>query len=307
MDSKYNLICILGPTASGKTKAAVSLAYKLDTEIISADSRQVYRGMDIGTGKDLDEYTYKNKEIKYHLIDIVDAGDKYNVFRYQQDFLKAFEQINSKNKIPILCGGTGMYIDAVTKGYKLIQVPDNKELRQELEKYSLDELKNILSKYKTLHNNTDTDTKKRAVRAIEIAEYYSKNKNIDTYYPKINTFFAGIKIERNLRRKLITQRLKERLKSGMIEEVKSLLDKGIPSETLIYYGLEYKFITQYLLGEISKAQMVNSLQTAIHQFAKRQMTWFRRMERQGVNIFWIDANIPNEEKADMIIEKLGVV
>jgi len=301
---KYDLICILGPTASGKTSLAVNLANEIDSEIISADSRQVYKGMDIGTGKDLEEYTINNKKIPYHLIDIVEAGDKYNVFRFQSDFLDAYNLIKSKNKTPVLCGGTGMYIEAVTKGYKLIQVPNNEQLRKKLESKSLDELQEILSSYKKLHNTSDTDTVKRAVRAIEIAEYYKNNPETDSYYPKINTLFIGVKIERDLRRKRITERLKQRLQNGMIEEVESLLNNGVPYETLIYYGLEYKYIAQYLKGELSKAQMVNSLQTAIHQFAKRQMTWFRKMERQGIKIHWVDFNLPMEDKISFVKKHL---
>ncbi len=306
LDIKYDLITILGATATGKTTVAVALADKIGAEILSADSRQVYRGMDIGTGKDIKEYSYNGKNIPYHIIDIVDAGTKYNVFQYQNDFLKAYKQIKEKPANAILCGGTGMYIDAVTKGYKLIEVPDNIELRNKLNNKSLYELKNILSKYKKLHNQSDITDKKRAIRAIEIAEYYKNNKNIDTNYPKINNIFIGIDVDRETRRARITARLKARLNEGMIYEVKNLIETGITPQDLMYYGLEYKFLTQYIIGEMSYAQMVNSLQTAIHQFAKRQMTWYRGMERKGTKIHWIDGKLPLEEKIKLIEDLLYV-
>jgi len=300
---KYDLVTLLGATATGKTTVAVALAGKINAEIISADSRQVYKGMDIGTGKDIDEYNYNGKNIPYHIIDIVDAGEKYNVFQYQNDFLKAYSQIKENGTNAILCGGTGMYIDAVTKGYKLIEVPDNDELKANLKNKELSELKEILSSYKKLHNQSDITDKKRAIRAIEIAEYYKNNSDIDTNYPKINNIFIGIEVDRDTRRKRITNRLKARLNQGMVDEVKALLDSGIKPHNLMYYGLEYKFLTQYLIGELSYAQMVNSLQTAIHQFAKRQMTWFRGMERKGAKIHWIDGLLPIDSKIE-IIEKL---
>ena len=299
---KYDLVTILGATATGKTTVAVALADKIGAEIISADSRQVYRGMDIGTGKDIDEYNYNGKNIPYHIIDIVDAGEKYDVFQYQNDFLNAYSKIKNKGVNAVLCGGTGMYIDAVTKGYKLIEVPDNDELRASLENKELSELKEILSNYKKLHNQSDITDKKRAIRAIEIAEYYKNNPNVDTNYPKINNVFIGIEVDRDTRRKRITDRLKARLNEGMVDEVKALLDSGINPQDLMYYGLEYKFLTQYLIGELSYAQMVNSLQTAIHQFAKRQMTWFRGMERKGAKIHWVDGLLPIESKIEIIEE-----
>jgi len=260
--------------------------------------------MDIGTGKDLNEYTINGNKIPYHLIDIVDAGEKYNVYRYQQDFLKAYNIIKNNKKTPVLCGGTGMYIEAVTKGYKLLQVPENKELRIKLEPYTLDELKAKLTTYKKLHNKSDTDTKKRAIRAIEIAEYYKNHPETDAGYPKFNTLYIGINIERNLRRKRISERLRYRLKHGMIEEVENLLKAGVPHETLIYYGLEYKYISMFLKGELDKAQMINSLQTEIHRFAKRQMTWFRRMEKHGIQIHWLDFNLPCNDKLSYITRHL---
>ncbi len=300
----YQLITILGPTASGKTTLAAALANKLDSEIISADSRQVYRGMDIGTGKDLADYIVDGKQIPYHLIDICDAGDKYNVYEFQHDFHHTFSTISAKNKLPILCGGTGMYIESVLKGYKLLAVPENKELRQSLEGKSLEELTEILSTYVSMHNKTDVDSAKRAIRAIEIAAY-SANKEPEYHeFQPINSLIIGIDLDREVRRQRITQRLHSRLKEGMIDEVKSLLESGIASEDLIYYGLEYKFVTQYLIGQLNYKEMVGQLEIAIHQFAKRQMTWFRGMERRGFTIEWIPAELALDEKLSLIENKL---
>ncbi len=296
MQGKNKLIVVMGTTATGKTQFAAHLACQLNGEVISADSRQIYRKMNLGTGKDYEDYLVDGKQIPYHLIDIHDPGYKYNVFEYQKDFLEAFSIIYHKGKYPILCGGTGMYIEAVTKGYKLIAVPVHTELRDKMKNKSLQELKEILTQYKKLHNNTDTDTIKRAVRAIEIEEYYSKKPELSEDYPSVNPIYLGIRIDRETRRERITKRLHKRLESGMIEEVKTLLDEGISPETLIYYGLEYKFITLYLTGELDYNSMVNKLNVAIHQFAKRQMTWFRKMEREGINIQWIDGQIPMDEK-----------
>jgi len=296
----YELITILGPTASGKTTLAASLAHKLDTEIISADSRQVYRGMDIGTGKDLKDYTVEGKHIPYHLIDICDAGEKYNVYEFQHDFHRAFSEITNKRKLPILCGGTGMYIEAVLKGYKLLSVPENTSLRKSLENKSLDELTNILSQYVSPHNKSDLDSAKRTIRAIEIAEYSTIQAPGYHEFIPINSLIIGIDLDREVRRERITQRLNSRLKEGMIEEVKGLLDKGIATEDLIYYGLEYKFITQYLIGELNYKNMFSQLEIAIHQFAKRQMTWFRRMERRGFTVEWISADLSLTEKVEGI-------
>lgn len=293
---KYNTICVLGATATGKTSLATELAYKYDAEIISADSRQIYRGMDIGTGKDLSEYSLRGKDIPYHLIDIVDAGYRYNLFEYQQDFIKAWEDISLASKLPIICGGTGLYIEAVLKGYKLIAVPTNEELRASLEAKSLQELSTILKSYKDLHNKTEVDTIKRAIRAIEIEDYYKTHTEIDYYYPEINPLIIGIKFDREERRKRISERLYARLDEGMLDEVRSLLDSGIPAEDLIYYGLEYKYLTQHLTGEISYDYMLEKLNISIHQFAKRQMTWFRKMENDGFNIHWLDGNMSLEEK-----------
>ncbi|MBE9467561.1 MAG: tRNA (adenosine(37)-N6)-dimethylallyltransferase MiaA [Bacteroidetes bacterium] len=296
---KPNLITVLGSTATGKTLLASNLASKIDGEIISADSRQVYRGMDIGTGKDLEDY-----KIPYHLINIVDAGASYNVFEYQKDFLTAYNDITNRKKIPVLCGGTGMYIEAVLKGYKLIKVPVNENLRQELELKTNDELEAIFKKFKTPHNVSDLNSKKRLLRAIEIEYHYTKNSEIDTFYPEINTLIFGIKYEREIVKKRITQRLKNRLDHGMIDEVNILLKKGIPSDQLIYYGLEYKFVTNYLLGNLTYDEMFTKLNIAIHQFSKRQMTWFRRMERNGFQINWIDGNLSINEKIDTALKTI---
>ena len=297
---KYNLVTILGPTATGKTQLATALAARIDGEIISADSRQIYRGMDIGTGKDLGEYEVDGKPIPYHLIDIVDAGYKYNVFEYQRDFLKAFESVNQRGHLPILCGGTGLYIEAVLNGYKLLAVPDNQLLREQLATKTLDELTSILSGYKTLHNQTDVDTVKRAIRAIEIEEYYQTHEEEAVEYPELKSLIIGVGIDREVRREKITKRLKARLNEGMIDEVKMLLDSGVQPDDLIYYGLEYKFVTNYLLGKLTFDELFTQLEIAIHQFAKRQMTWFRGMERRGFTIYWLDALKSMDEKLEEI-------
>ena len=301
---KYDLITILGPTASVKTPLAAALAYQLDTEIISGDSRQIYRRMDLGTGKDLEDYTVNGRQIPYHLIDIVEPGYKYNVFEYQRDFLNAYSQVRLKEKLPILCGGTGMYIESVLKGYRLLPVPENPELRDSLAGKSLEDLTRLLSTYKKLHNSTDVDTVKRAIRAIEIEEYYKQQSPEYREFPQINSLIVGVDIERELRREKISRRLKQRLDEGMVDEVKALLDSGIPSEDLIYYGLEYKYLTLYVLGELSFDEMFHQLEIAIHQFAKRQMTWFRGMERRGFTIYWLDACLPMEDKVEKIINLL---
>lgn len=301
-NSDYQLITILGPTASGKTAFAAALAERLDTEIISGDSRQIYRSMDIGTGKDLADYIVNGKQIPYHLIDICEPGYKYNVFEYQHDFFKAFNSIKDKGKLPILCGGTGMYIEAVLKGYKLLDVPPNPELRNSLKGKSLEELETILSSYKTLHNKTDVDSAQRAIRAIEIEEYYKTQAPDKNEYEPINSLIIGVQIERELRREKISRRLRSRLDEGMVDEVRNILNTGVKPEDLIYYGLEYKFLTQYIIGELSYKDMVSQLEIAIHQFAKRQMTWFRGMERRGFTIHWIDATLPTEEKIEKVLD-----
>jgi tRNA dimethylallyltransferase len=305
MTMKYDLITILGPTASGKTPLAAALAHRMGTEIISGDSRQVYRRMDLGTGKDLVDYTVDGCQVPYHLIDIVEPGYKYNVFEYQRDFLKAYEEISAKGKTPVLCGGTGMYIESVLKGYRLLPVPENPELRASLEGKSLEELTHILEGYKKLHNSTDVDTCKRAIRAIEIEEYYKQQPPEYREFPSLQSLIVGVDIDRELRREKITRRLKQRLDEGMVDEVRGLLAEGIPAENLIYYGLEYKFLTQYAIGEISYEEMFHQLETAIHQFAKRQMTWFRGMERRGFTIHWLDATLPMEEKTERIINLIN--
>lgn len=302
---KYDLIAILGPTASGKTTLAAHLAAKLHTEIISADSRQVYRRMDLGTGKDLADYEVEGQPIPYHLIDIAEPGTKYNVFQYQQDFLKAYKDIADKGKLPIVCGGSGLYIESILRGYRMEDVPENKALRQQLEGKSLEELTEILKTYKTLHNTVQTDTAKRAIRAIEIADFYEQHgisQTAEGNQPLYHPLVIGVKIDRELRREKISRRLRQRLDEGMVEEVKGLLAEGIAAEDLIYYGLEYKFLTLYVTGQLSYEEMVSQLEIAIHQFAKRQMTWFRGMERRGVKIHWIEATLPMEEKIKTIMD-----
>ena len=301
----YNLATILGPTASGKTGVAARLASRINGEIISADSRQVYRGMDLGTGKDYQDYIVNGKPIPYHLIDIVDAGTEYNVFEYQKDFLNVFQDLTSRGKFPVLCGGSGMYLEAVLKNYKLIQVPHNEELRSRMQGKTLEELTAILTQYKSnLHNQTDIENHKRALRAIEIEEYYLDHPEIDTGMPDIRSLVVGVKYDRLSRRRRITTRLKQRLDEGMLNEVQKLLDSGLAPEKLIYYGLEYKYMTLHLTGELSFDEMFEQLKTAIHQFAKRQMTWFRRMERQGIHIHWLDGYLPDDEKTERILDWL---
>jgi len=302
-DKKYNLITILGPTASGKTSVAAKVASVLNGEVISADSRQVYRGMDLGTGKDYADYIVDGKQVPYHLIDIVDAGYEYNVYEYQKDFLKVFAEITERGKLPVMCGGSGLYLESILRNYKLIQVPINEKLRQELDDKLLWELTEILRSYKHyLHNQTDTESSKRAIRAIEIEEYYLNHPEIDTGMPEISSVVVGVKFDRDSRRKRITARLKQRLKEGMLDEVQRLLDSGLTTEQLTYYGLEYKYMTQHLTGQITYQQMFDSLNVAIHQFAKRQMTWFRKMENQGIEIHWLDGYLPMEEKVGKILD-----
>lgn len=301
----YDLITILGPTASGKTPLAASLASRLHTEIISADSRQVYRGMDLGTGKDLEDYIVDDHAVPYHLIDIADPGYKYNVFEYQRDFLKAYEDIRQRGMVPIMCGGTGMYLESVLKGYRLLPVPENPELRAQLSNKSLEELTALLSTYKSLHNTTDVDTAKRAIRAIEIEEFYQHTPVDERSFPTLKSLIIGVDIDRELRREKITRRLKQRLEQGMVDEVRHLLDNGVKPDDLIYYGLEYKYLTLYVTGQLTYEEMFNQLEIAIHQFAKRQMTWFRGMERRGFTIHWLDARLPIEEKIAFIRQKIG--
>lgn len=299
---KYDMITILGPTASGKTTLAAHLAASLQGEIISADSRQVYRRMDLGTGKDLDDYRIDGVQVPYHLIDICEPGTQYNVYEYQKDFKKVWRELQERQVLPVLCGGTGLYLESVLRGYRMDTVPENTPLRESLAGKSLEELTALLSTYKTLHNKTDVDSVKRAIRAIEIAEYYRTHPVDQTEMPPLNSLVIGIDIPRELRRSRISARLKQRLDEGMIDEVRSLLAEGIPADNLIYYGLEYKFLTLHVLGQLSYEEMYHQLEIAIHQFAKRQMTWFRGMERRGVCIHWIDGTQPLEEKVRQIVE-----
>ena len=297
----YNLLSVIGPTASGKTNFAVQLALALDGEIISADSRQVYRGMDIGTGKDLDEYVAGGRRVSCHLIDIVDAGEKYNVFEYQRDFLKAWNECRERRVVPVLCGGSGLYVEAVLKGYKLLAVPVNEELRAALSGMTLQELAVKLATYKKLHNTTEIDTVKRAVRAIEIEEYYRMHPYEEKDFPEIRSLIVGVDVSREVRRERITKRLHERLENGMVDEVRRILDSGVTPDDLIYYGLEYKYLTLYIIGRLTYEEMVAQLNVAIHQFAKRQMTWFRKMEREGFDIRWLDAGMPMEERVEQVV------
>ena len=302
-NKKYNLITILGPTATGKTSLAAHLAAKLNGEVISADSRQIYRGMDLGTGKDLADYFVDGVAVPYHLIDIEEAGVHYNVYRFHTDFIKVFNEIEKRGKFPVLCGGSGLYIEAVLKNYRLIEVPPNKELRKELEGKTLAELIEILKSLKPdLHNETDVETDRRAIRAIEIEKYYAENPQMESEMPEINSLNVGIDFDREMRRQRITNRLKQRLDEGMLDEVQKLLDSGLTPEQLIYYGLEYKYLTLHLTGELSYSEMFRQLEIAIHQFAKRQMTWFRGMEKRGTKINWINGHLPMEEKVNAILE-----
>jgi tRNA dimethylallyltransferase len=299
--NEYELITILGPTACGKTSFAAALAACLDADIISADSRQVYRRMDIGTGKDIGEY----KAIRYHLIDICEPGTKYNLFQYQHDFFEVFARLRQEGQTPVLCGGTGMYIEAVLRAYKLLDVPPDPVLRERLKDKPLAELEVKLGSYKTLHNKTDVDSVQRAIRAIEIEEYYLRQAPDAKEFPPLNSLIVGLNIDRKLRREKISRRLLERLAGGMVEEVSALLADGLQADDLIYYGLEYKFVTQYLIGVLRYDEMVVQLETAIHQFAKRQMTWFRGMERRGFRINWIDAALSTDEKISLTLHLLN--
>ncbi|MBQ8734588.1 MAG: tRNA (adenosine(37)-N6)-dimethylallyltransferase MiaA [Bacteroidaceae bacterium] len=297
---KYDLISIIGPTASGKTALAVEVARAMKGEILSADSRQVYRGMDIGTGKDIAEYGSGGTRVPYHLIDIFDAGEKYNLFEFQRDFLAAYSDIVSRGALPVMCGGSGLYVESVLKGYRLIPVPENCELRARLEGKSMEELTTILATYKKLHNTTDVDTKKRAIRAIEIEEHYARTPAHEREFPLLNSLIVGVDVDRDVRRERISRRLRARIDEGLVDEVRALLEGGLSPEQLIYYGLEYKYVTLYLTGALGLDDMIKNLETAIHQFAKRQMTWFRGMERRGLKIKWIDVSLPLQERVGLI-------
>lgn len=301
----YNLITVLGPTASGKTRFAALLASRLNGEIISADSRQVYRGMDIGTGKDYNDYIVEGKTVTTHLLDIAEPGYEYNVFEYQADFVRVFNDIISRKKMPVLCGGSGLYLEAVLKGYTLINVPIDDQLRKSFENKSDEELTDLLKSWKPVHNITDLVSRKRLIRALEIESYYRASKESRRDYPELHPLITGIFCDRDSRRESITARLKARLENGMIEEVEQLARQGISYEKFVYYGLEYKYIAQYLKGELTYNEMVAGLNIAIHQFAKRQMTWFRRMERGGMKIHWIDIGLPDDKKVNLTLEWLN--
>jgi tRNA dimethylallyltransferase len=305
-NSAYDLLVVTGPTASGKTALAVAIAKRVGGEIISADSRQVYRGMNLGTGKDYDDYLIDGTRIPYHLIDIVEPGYKYNVFEYQRDFINVYTGLKFRNLFPIICGGSGMYTDSIITGYKMVEVPPDSGLRAELEKKPMEQLREILSTYKNLHNITDFDTKKRVIRAIEIEHFNTNRRQQKSELPMVNSLIVGVLFDRETRRKRISDRLKKRLDTGMVEEVKNLIKLGVNPETLIYYGLEYKYITLYITGKLTFEVMVKDLETAIHQFAKRQMTWFRGMERRGTRIHWIDGEMPMEGKVERVLDLLSI-
>ncbi len=300
----YNLITILGPTAVGKTGFAARIAAQLNGEIISADSRQVYREMDIATGKDYADYLVDGKAVPCHLIDIVDPGYEYNVYEYQKDFIRSFEDITGRKKMPVLCGGSGLYIEAVLKGYKLIRVPVNAERRKVFEEMSDGELSELLASCKNLHNISDTSQRKRLIRALEIEEYYKDHPEINLDYPRINPLLIGLSADRDVRRAKITDRLASRMENGMVEEAKRLVEKGLGYDKLVYYGLEYKYLAMYLQGQLNYEEMFARLNTAIHQFSKRQMTWFRKMEREGFIIHWMDADLPVDEKVKQVLSWL---
>jgi tRNA dimethylallyltransferase len=297
-----NLVTVLGHTAGGKTRFAACLADRLGGEIISADSRQVYRRMNLGSGKDYGDYLVEGRKVPYHLVDILEPGYEYNVYEFQKDFLKVYREILDRGNPVLLCGGSGLYIEAILRGYRLIRVPVNKQLRAELSNKSMEELTALLSTFKKLHNKTDTENRKRLLRALEIEFYYRDHPRLDEEYPEIRPLIIGINYTRENRRSRISRRLIERLESGMIEEVKMLLGEGIPAEKLIYYGLEYKYITEYLQGGLDYQGMVTGLETAIHRFAKRQMTWFRGMERRGLKIHWLEGELSLEEKIDRAMD-----
>lgn len=305
MAALYNLITILGPTASGKTAFAAQLAYRINGEVISADSRQVYRNMNLGTGKDYSDYRVGEFQVPAHLIDIADPGYKYSIFEYQRDFIRVYHEIKSRGKFPLLCGGSGMYIDAATRRYRLDEVPRNDILRGELGLKSLEELRDILAALKTLHNKTDIDTTEHAMRAIEIEYHFRANPASQSGMPDLNILFIGIRFEREIERNRITERLEKRFQQGLVEEVRKLLKSGIPADALTYYGLEYRYITLFLLEKLDYQTMVSQLNIAIHQFAKRQRTWFRKMEREGCHIHWLDGNMPVEEKIETAIQLMN--
>ena len=295
------MITIVGPTASGKTQLAVDVALATGGEVISADSRQVYRRMDLGTGKDLADYTVGNRTVPCHLVDIREPGYRYSIYEYQRDFHRVLADVRGRGAVPVLCGGSGLYVESVLKGYAMHEVPENAELRERLRDKSLAELEEILKTYKTLHNRTDTDTRQRAIREIEIRDYYRTHGATLTAWPAVPSLVVGVQVDRDVRRERISRRLRQRLADGMVEEVRALLDEGIAPDDLIYYGLEYKYLTLCLTGRLTHDEMVRQLETAIHQFAKRQMTWFRGMERRGIPIRWVDGLLPREAKAAEVV------
>lgn len=307
MEQQFPLWVLVGPTASGKTRLAVHLADRIGAEILSGDSRQVYRGMDIGTGKDLSEYAVDGRSVPYHLIDIVEPGTQYNLFEYQRDFRAAWEDLQQRSVSGVLCGGSGLYVESVLRSYRLDAVPPNPTLRERLESLSLEALKALLATYKTLHNTTDVDTVKRAVRAIEIEAYYREHTSAQETVPPIPSVVFGLQLDREVRRERISRRLRERLQEGMVEEIQGLLTRGIAPEQLLYYGLEYKYVTLYVTGALSYADAVRQLEIAIHQFAKRQMTWFRGMENRGIHIHWLDALDPVEVNVQRMLETVNPV
>ncbi len=301
---KYNLLAVTGPTATGKTALAARLALELDGEVISADSRQVYRGMDLGTGKDYGDYRVGDREVPFHLIDIVDAGESYNLFRYQQDFARVFRELQGRGTFPVLCGGSGMYLEAVLRGYQLAAVPVDHSFRESLKGKGMEELTAMLAAYKKLHNITDIDTRPRLLRALEIARYQDQHPEPEPM-PVIRPLVVGIEIDRQTRRQRITERLSKRLEAGMIDEVRMLMEQGVSEDQLVYYGLEYKYIAFFLNGSLSREEMFSRLETAIHRFAKRQMTWFRGMEKRGIPIRWLDFSLPMEGKIRQVMKWIG--
>lgn len=303
---KYDMLTILGPTATGKTRLAALVASRLNGEILSADSRQIFRGMDLGTGKDMGDYIVDGKRVPCHLVDVADAGTQFNVFEFQQQFIRAYADVVSRGRFPVFCGGSGMYLEAVLKGYKLTHVPSDQARRTELAKLSLEELAAVLRGYKTVHNSSDTETRNRAIRAIEIEEYLLAHPGSDFDFPEINSLIVGVQFDRDTRRERITSRLKQRIDDGMITEVQGLLGNGLKPDDLIWYGLEYKYITLYLTGQLTKDEMFERLNIAIHQFAKRQMTWFRKMEREGFQIHWLDGEADMEDKIESVLRYLNI-
>lgn len=299
------MLIILGPTATGKTRLAAGIAARMDGEIISADSRQVFRGMDLGTGKDLEDYCYQGKKIPYHLIDIAEPGGEYSVYRFQSDFITAWQDIVTRSKFPVLCGGTGLYIESVVKGYRLLNVPEDADFHAQLSALEMDALTSMLSAYRKPHSTTDTCSKERIIRAIEIERYHHDHPELIPEMPAIRSVVVGIHLEREEIRRRITERLKSRLEAGMVDEVRKLIDGGVSPESLMKYGLEYRFLTAHILGQLSYDEMFRLLNTAIHQFAKRQMTWFRHMEKNGCRIHWIDGLLSENEKTESVLQLIS--